>query len=74
MGSEKQRKSNIEYIENTMKAAKAREVGVSRKKLAALCSLKFGVTRRKANEYIQTFIDAEMILITESGDMCWSED
>jgi hypothetical protein len=65
--AQKQRFELITKIKNTFIEAATKGIMIDRKKFTAGICDENGVTRRKANEYIQDLLDLDFIIETEQG-------
>lgn len=72
MGTEKKRKQIVDSILAILEFATTENKIISRKKLEAEICIKYGVTKRKANEYIQLLIDAERVK-DEKGELFYEQ-
>jgi predicted transcriptional regulator len=70
VGTELKRKKLVNRIVNTIEAASAQKLGISKKKLMAQICVGEGLTTRKAGEYFQMLIDAE--LIRDDDGVLWA--
>ena len=67
MGAEKKRLTILNNILVMVGAASEKSLPVDKKKLIAALCIDYGVRAMKANEYIQTLIDGEKVIIKEDG-------
>lgn len=72
MGTEKGRKRMLDKVIATIRVASLQGKGVSDDKIRAIISLEQGVTDRKAKEYIEILLRAEVIV--RKGDELWHKE
>jgi hypothetical protein len=72
MGTEKQRKNNIQELKNYFIEADKKGIGLDRKKLISCCCLDWGYTERKVKEYLNILLNAGFVVEDEFG--LWLKD
>jgi len=72
MGTERQRRLNLNAIKVAFIEADKKDTGIEEKKLITTCCIDYGVTERKAKEYIEVLVNSGFIERDEFG--LWLKD